>query len=187
MPALLRIDPELRLTSPATVYFLVLAGSVLCAALVQFHIPIEPSGCTELLSSTPSPLLQIASDYAQVFDIVSRVGSRFEVDFIHAIAVVLTQLRQGMDERAVNTVDRALRVMTRYRWRGNGKGIVALTDEETKAVWNHASIDLEVDLRLSIPHENNDVSNRREWIARLSSWESRVCKPGYFDLSIQFL
>lgn len=177
----------MQLVSPATVYFILQCAVIFGVALLQFHVPGVQAHCTELFPLGSEELLQIAADHAQSLDAIVQAESRCDLPIVAAIHTILLTLQQDIDEAAAASLGSALLTLAHYRWRGNGRGIIALSDTDAADAWNHAAIELNDGLALPPSAAQPDIDNRRAWIAQLSSRESRICKPGYFDLSIRFL
>lgn len=185
-PTLLRIDPTMHLVSPATMYFMLQCAVILGVALLQFHVPGVQPECTELFL-VPDELRQVVADCAQALDALAQEASRCDLSIVTAIHTILSNLQHDLDAAATSAMSDALLTLAHYRWRGQGKGIIALSDMDAVIAWNYVTIELSGSILLPPSDRQPDIDNRRAWIAQLSSREHRICEPGYFDLSIRFL
>ncbi|KAK6382394.1 hypothetical protein LTS17_004281 [Exophiala oligosperma] len=78
----------------------------------------------------------------------------------------------------------ALFLLSHYRWRGSGSGIIKLTAAGAAREWNHPGVEWRCPLVLSSAVTGSGFRPSRGAVEAICNPSTRVCMQGYFDLSI---
>lgn len=187
LPCLLALEPEALSLSAATVYLVLLSAAVVSVALLQFHSQIGSEDSTMIMPEAPSTLLACATAHKNILQAVSAHKSRYPVELTQSVCSIISHL--STDVFMVD-LENALDEITRYRWCDGGMGIIRQehgSDNGLIQIWSSRLQEL-VLCPKRLPSTDGVVSGmeRRDAIKSLCSPMARICRPGSFDLSIQF-
>ncbi|PVH75267.1 hypothetical protein DL98DRAFT_320101 [Cadophora sp. DSE1049] len=187
LPRLLALEPEALSLSSATVYFILLSSVVLSVALWQFHCQVGSENSTIIMPDAPSALLACATAHQQVLQAVSAHKSRYPIDLTQSVCSIISHLSTN---GLLAEVDDALREVAHYRWCNGGMGIVRQDfgfENGQVQIWS-TLLQAYVRSPTKLPSADGVISGseRRDAIKSLCSPVARICRPGSFDLSIQF-
>jgi hypothetical protein len=185
IPTISRLDPYGQTLGPATIYFLSLSAVIHAVALWQFHIPPDDERYTNLDSEISDTLSQNALAHVQVLETISSPGSRFDLELVKAVCVCLRSLLAGLDDIKTTNLGESMRIIAHYRWCINGTGISRLASSSAQQHWRYDRPSWQHELKPSYVHLMADIEERRDAIIQLGNPEYRVCRSGFFDLSIR--
>lgn len=185
IPTISRLDPCGQTLGPATIYFLTLSAVIHAVALWQFHNPHDDERYTDLGPEMSDTLLQNALAHVQMLEALSRSGSRFDLDLFKAVCVCLRSLLAGLDDISTTNLGESMRIIAHYRWCIDGTGISRLASSSAQQYWGYDHPSWQNELRPSYVHLMADIEDRRDAIIQLGKPEHRVCRSGFFDLSIR--
>ncbi|KAH6642723.1 hypothetical protein C7974DRAFT_107724 [Boeremia exigua] len=187
IPTLLRLDPELRYCSPATVQFVLISSTLTCTALRQF-CPSLDLGFSRLLSpQPPENLLTSARLHSRFLRCLCKPATRFSSNLTQAVLDILDRLLSRDCECQDAGLAEALSVLSRYRWRANGSGIIPSSDDVALSEVGPNHLQPRPSLRLPALANAKDIAGRRAAIEAICRADVRVCTSGCFDLNIRFL
>ncbi|KAH8743759.1 hypothetical protein F5883DRAFT_592085 [Diaporthe sp. PMI_573] len=179
LPTLQRLEAHLETLSPATLYFVLVSCVVHAAALLSFSLGDGAAPSSEPLPVPPklagsawihSRALVAIRDRCQRYDSPLIEEVRKLLDAAYARAVHGLHGADGLDAR----------VLMLYRWKGRGTGILRLDPDTAAAEWEFLQPP-DADILGSVPRHETQC---HRLLLEVCSPRSRLCEPGYFDLSI---
>ncbi|PYI30064.1 hypothetical protein BP00DRAFT_416733 [Aspergillus indologenus CBS 114.80] len=178
IPTVLSLDPSLDCLSPATVFFILHSATVHAMALRQFI----PNHCSRasLGTGAPAKLARSSGHHCDLLSAVQLHCKRYDVPIIGEVHSLLSYYRSQAAFRASAVSAIRPRTLMHYRWCQGGAGIVPLRTEDAEATW-HYTFSPDEDLWQT---ESANRSVLQAVIADLCAPEARICRNGYFDLSI---
>lgn len=186
LPILLAMDPEARKIAPATVYFILLSSVILSVALWQFSCHVIHDESTVMVYDAPNQLLGCAASHLQVLVLKTAQESEHATGLVQSIHAILSSLCSGLP---VN-VDGALDELAHFRWHEGGSGIRRLPRGAVGGlvqVWSSGLKGYTAQPVQLPPIRSMEMTeSRKDAIRSLCSPAARICRPGCFDLSIQF-
>ncbi|GLB09635.1 hypothetical protein AtubIFM57258_005561 [Aspergillus tubingensis] len=178
LPTVLSLDPSLDCLSPATVFFILHSATVHAMALRQFI----PNNCSRasLGTGVPVKLARSSDHHCNLLSAVQLHCKRYDVPIIGEVHSLLSYYRSQAAFRTSAVSAIRPRTLMHYRWCQGGAGIVPLRIEDAEAIWNY-TFSPDEDLWQT---ESANRSVLQALIADLCAPEARICRNGYFDLSI---
>ena len=128
----------------------------------------------------PQKLASTSLTHLKMLSVIRTRCPRFESPLLAEIQKLLEKYYHwvvlGYDN--ASTVSAATLML--YRWSAGGTGIVPLTQQAALAIWAFPKPPEEI----IQPYESGPVLQVAESIDEVCSPESRICQPGYFDMSV---
>ncbi|KUL83429.1 hypothetical protein ZTR_10964 [Talaromyces verruculosus] len=178
LPTILSLDPYLESISPATIIFLLHSTIVHAIALRQFFS--DNSNQASLESAVPAKLLRSSDHHHSLLSAITTHCKRYDIPIIEEIHTLLlgclarTAFR-NMDARMISAQQ-----LICYRWGGTGTGIIPLQRDEAVAAWQYSASPSE-EIWRDLPDNTDEL---RLLIENMCAPNMRICRNGYFDLSI---
>lgn len=179
LPHTLRLDQTLQSILPISVYFITLGASVLVAVMAAASNNVQ-----EVSGQALERLLAMADTYLLVLSTLLSEHGKFTSLFVHAVHDILSQCRQHFHQRESSFID--LAGLFRFRWVGSGTGVMALSTIGAETLWSSSAQhqSLRLDMGLAAPRNSTQEATHWEAIGHLLDPQSRLCQPGFFDLSV---
>lgn len=178
LPTILSLDPYLESLSPATIVFLLQSTLIHAIALRQFFS--NKSNPASLENAVPAKLVRSSHHHLNLLSAIKIHCKRYDIPIIEEIHTLLSACLsraafRNMDARIIPTQQ-----LMHYRWCGTGTGIIPLQRDEAVAAWQYS-----VSPGEEIWQEPSDNKDELQLlIVDLCAPNTRVCRNGYFDLSI---
>jgi hypothetical protein len=166
LPTLLSLDGDLSALSPATVQFIILSGAVTAVAIWLLHAPTQEEGMkTRMADKMPAALAECTRSHCLALETLQNSAGRFVSQLAVAVLDCLRSVTSNMDLGLDLLTWSALQNIVHDR--GTNGSAEAGT---------HIFPPLNVDGEM----------RRRDAVHSLCAPAARACRPGCFDLSIQF-
>ncbi|KAE8165732.1 hypothetical protein BDV40DRAFT_297140 [Aspergillus tamarii] len=178
LPTVLSLDPYLESLSPATIVFLLQSSTIHAIALRQFF---SDNGNHALFENgVPVKLVRSSDHHHNLLSAVELHCKRYDIPIIGEIRTLLSTCLsraafRNTDARIISTQQ-----LMHYRWCGTGTGITPLQRDEAVRAWQYPISP--GDELWQEPSEIRDELQRL--IGDLCAPNTRICRNGYFDLSI---
>ncbi|KAL3457142.1 hypothetical protein BJX64DRAFT_293396 [Aspergillus heterothallicus] len=190
IPTLLALDPYLHGLSPATVLFVVYSATVHALALRQFF-PSSTDNTNRpafLETSVPAKLLRSSDHHRDMLSAIDMYCKRYNILILNEIHSLLSYTLSRAAFRAPGPTTPQfinMRTLMYYRWRGQGTGVIPLSQEDADAEWRYPVSPDEAPL-LEQYYLVGAKAELQRVAVELCAADARMCQNGYFDLSIVF-
>ncbi|RAQ58686.1 hypothetical protein COH21_005612 [Aspergillus flavus] len=178
LPTVLSLDPYLESLSPATIIFLLQSTTIHAIALRQFFS--DNSNHALLENGVPAKLVRSSDHHHSLLSAIELHCKRYDIPIIGEIRTLLSTCLsraafRNTDARIISTQQ-----LMHYRWCNTGTGIIHLQRVEAVAAWQYPVSPGEE--LWQQPSDNRD--ELQPLIVDLCAPNTRLCRNGYFDLSI---
>lgn len=178
LPTVLSLDPYLESLSPATIIFLLQSTTIHAIALRQFFS--DNSNHALLENGVPAKLVRSSDHHHSLLSAIELHCKRYDIPIIGEIRTLLSTCLsraafRNTDARIISTQQ-----LMHYRWCSTGTGIIHLQRDEAVAAWQYPVSPGEEFWQQ--PSDNRD--ELQPLIVDLCAPNTRLCRNGYFDLSI---
>ncbi|KAJ1715667.1 hypothetical protein NYO67_2146 [Aspergillus flavus] len=178
LPTVLSLDPYLESLSPATIIFLLQSTTIHAIALRQFFS--DNSNHALLENGVPAKLVRSSDHHHSLLSAIELHCKRYDIPIIGEIRTLLSTCLsraafRNTDARIISTQQ-----LMHYRWCSTGTGIIHLQSDEAVAAWQYPVSPGEEFWQQ--PSDNRD--ELQPLIVDLCAPNTRLCRNGYFDLSI---
>ncbi|RMZ42463.1 hypothetical protein CA14_002785 [Aspergillus flavus] len=178
LPTVLSLDPYLESLSPATIIFLLQSTTIHAIALRQFFS--DNSNHALLENGVPAKLVRSSDHHHSLLSAIELHCKRYDIPIIGEIRTLLSTCLsraafRNTDARIISTQQ-----LMHYRWCSTGTGIIHLQRDEAVAAWQYPVSPGEE--LWQQPSDNRD--ELQPLIVDLCAPNTRLCRNGYFDLSI---
>ncbi|KAE8323146.1 hypothetical protein BDV39DRAFT_218046 [Aspergillus sergii] len=178
LPTVLSLDPYLESLSPATVVFLLHSTAIHAIALRQFFS--DNSNHALLENGVPAKLVRSSDHHHNLLSAIELHCKRYDIPIVGEIRTLLSTCLSRAAFRNTDARITSAQQLMYYRWCSAGTGIIPLQRDEAAAAWQYPVSPGEEFWQE--PSENRD--ELQHLIVDLCAPNTRICRNGYFDLSI---
>lgn len=138
-------------------------------------------GSSSTLPAVPETLSRSSLAHLRALAAIRARCGRFDSPLLLEVQRLLESCHHRVVLGYDNGAGVSASVLMLYRWTGRGKGILPLTDDMAKAMWEFAQSP-EAEIRPS--GDGPGMGRSLAIVQDVCSPDSRLCEPGFFDMSI---